>query len=253
MARILVIDDESNIRMMVRMALEHVGHFVDLAIDGEEGLRMYGEGGKHDLVLLDQRMPGMQGIDVLREILQRSPNARIVMITAYGTVDLAVSAMKNGATDFLRKPFTADTLRRSVQAALADHASASQSAGGPLLGITTLNGYRIEYQSGRGVRSGSDTVYPFTVRSPDGEAKECKVTLPALVVELVKAHADAEQLPHGSRFWEALCEAELANFLWQHSELPPDNGIRIEDLTSSLKKWVDSVLASGTAEESNCD
>src|SRR6266700_3156261 len=98
MAKIIVIDDESNIRMMIRFSLQHVGHEVDLAIDGEDGLRMYRDGQKYDLVLLDQRMEGMVGLEVLKEIRLRNPFARVIMITAYGTVDLAVDAMKAGAT-----------------------------------------------------------------------------------------------------------------------------------------------------------
>ena len=65
MARILVVDDENNIRMMVRLALQHVGHTVTVAADGPEGLEKFGNGDEIDLVVLDQRMPGMEGIDVL--------------------------------------------------------------------------------------------------------------------------------------------------------------------------------------------
>ena len=66
-------------------------------------------------MLLDQRMPGMDGLEVLREIRKRDPQARVIMATAFGTIDLAVEAMKSGATDFLRKPFTAETLRGAVR------------------------------------------------------------------------------------------------------------------------------------------
>src|SRR5438034_8537810 len=104
MARILVIDDEHNIRTMIRLALQHVGHTVETAADGLEGLEKFGNGTAWDLTLLDQRMPGMEGLEVLREIRQRDSQAQVVMITAFGTIDLAVEAMKSGATDFLRKP-----------------------------------------------------------------------------------------------------------------------------------------------------
>src|SRR5579872_503365 len=136
-ARILLIDDESNIRTMIRLALQHAGHTVETAADGPEGLEKFGSGEDWDLVLLDHRMPGMAGLDVLREIHRRDPNARVIMITAFGTIDLAVDAMKAGATDFLRKPFTTDTLRGAVRAALqaepgSTMAAASQTATAPI-------------------------------------------------------------------------------------------------------------------------
>jgi DNA-binding NtrC family response regulator len=127
MARILIIDDESNIRMMLRLALQHVGHTVETAADGPEGLEKFGEGGAAwDVALLDQRMPGMEGLEVLREMRRRDPDARIIMITAFGTIDLAEEALQAGATDFLRKPFTVDTLRGAVQAALTGGAPARE-------------------------------------------------------------------------------------------------------------------------------
>src|SRR2546423_33647 len=138
MARILLVDDESNIRMMIRLALQHVGHSVETAADGPEGLDKFGDGAGFDLTLLDHRMPGMEGLEVLREMRRRDPLAKIIMITAFGTIDLAVDAMKAGATDFLRKPFTADTLRRAVDAALQDAETAEEAA--PPYAVTTVNG-----------------------------------------------------------------------------------------------------------------
>src|SRR5688572_8246742 len=120
MARILVVDDEHNVRLMIRLALQHVGHTVALAADGPEGLDKFGDGTAWDLTLLDHRMPGIEGLEVLREMRRRDVNAKVIMITAFGTIDLAIEAMKAGAMDFLRKPFKADTLRGTVQAVLED-------------------------------------------------------------------------------------------------------------------------------------
>src|SRR5689334_20603146 len=106
MARILVIDDERNIQTNIRVALTHVGHTVELASDGLEGLQKFEEGRQWDLVILDQRMEGLDGLTVLKEMRHRDAACRVIMITAFGTIDLAVDAMKAGATDFLRKPFT---------------------------------------------------------------------------------------------------------------------------------------------------
>src|SRR5476651_132279 len=114
MARILVIDDENNIRLMVRIALHAAGHAVETAADGTDGLAKFGDGSAWDVVLLDQRMPDIEGLDVLREIRRRDPAARVVMITAFGTVDLTTNVMQAGALDFLRKPFTTEVLRAAV-------------------------------------------------------------------------------------------------------------------------------------------
>lgn len=120
MARILIIDDENNIRRMLKLALAQNGHTVETASDGYEGLERFGnDGADWDLVLLDQRMPGLEGLEVLREMRRRNPLARVLMITAFGTIDLATDAMAAGATDFLRKPFAIETLRSAVAAALA--------------------------------------------------------------------------------------------------------------------------------------
>ena len=94
MARILLIDDEGNLRLMIRLALQHAGHTVETAADGPEGLAKFGEGAGWDLTLLDQRMPGMEGMEVLREIRRREPEAKVIMITAFGTIDLAGEAME---------------------------------------------------------------------------------------------------------------------------------------------------------------
>ncbi|HLY66315.1 MAG TPA: response regulator [Chloroflexota bacterium] len=257
-ARILVVDDESNIRMMIRMALQHVGHTVDVASDGPEGLVKFGDGSDWDLVLLDHRMPGMSGLDVLKEIHQRSPAARVVMITAFGTIDLAVDAMKSGATDFLRKPFTAEVLRGAVQAALHSPRIATPTVGeavtgsvaaAPItFGLTGINGFHIESNPGSGIVSDGAVVNTFGVRSPEGEVRKYGVMLPCYVVELVKAYADKDEMPGGMRFWQALCEEVLANYLWQHGEFPLDATVQVDDLTTGLRRWIDSVLAAANAE-----
>jgi CheY-like chemotaxis protein len=242
MARILMVDDENNIRMMVRLALQHVGHTVDTASDGPDGLEKYGDGTGYDLVLLDQRMPGMEGLEVLREMRRRDPRARIVMATAFGTIDLAVEAMKLGATDFLRKPFTAEVLRGVVQSALTEPLPAKASSG-VTFGATTINGYRIEFQAGTGQKTATGFHQLFTIRAPDGATQSCTVTLPGYVMELVRAHTDLEQMPGGDRFWQALCEEALANYLWQQAEFPVGGTLRVEEFSTGLRRFVDAVLA----------
>ncbi len=242
MANILVVDDENNIRLTIRLTLQHSGHTVQTAADGIEGLERFGNGLEWDLVLLDQRMPGMEGLEVLREIRRRDPLANVVMATAFGTIDLAVEAMKVGATDFLRKPFTAETLRGAVQAALAPPAPVfppSQMS----FGLTTINGYRLESRPAVTGRAGSELRFLYRVTSPTGEHHDCTVVLESLLVELVKAHTDRESLPGGDRFWHALGEECLANYLWQNADFPLTYELSVSELTSGLRRWIEAVLA----------
>jgi DNA-binding NtrC family response regulator len=192
--KLLIIDDEANIRMMMRLALEHVGYTVDTASDGAEGLVKYGAGDKWDLVLLDQRMPGLTGLEVQREIRKRSPRAKMIMTTAFGTIDLATKAMEAGAADFLRKPFTAETLRAAVKAALERKPDADKPSHDGLLGgfaRTTINGYRLEHCTEIHDRHVGEVICSYKVYRPEGDWVNCKVILPAYVMELVKAYADA--------------------------------------------------------------
>src|ERR1700687_1414157 len=117
--RILIIDDEENIRRVMRLALETAGYKVGEAADGGRGLEEYGDGSNWDAVVLDQRMPDMDGLETLRRIKERDATARVIMATAYASIELAVDAMKLGATDFVRKPMTPENLRNAVTAALA--------------------------------------------------------------------------------------------------------------------------------------
>ena len=116
--RILIIDDEAHIRYMMRLTLETAGYEVGEAGDGLQGLEAFGDGATWDAVLLDQRMPGMDGLETLRRLKERYPEVRIIMVTAFASIELAVDAMKLGATDFVRKPMTPEILRHTVAAAL---------------------------------------------------------------------------------------------------------------------------------------
>lgn len=231
---------------MIRLALEHAGHFVETASDGPEGLQKFGNGDSFDLVLLDQRMPGMAGIDVLREIFKRKSGARMILITAFGTIDLALEAIREGASDFLRKPFAAQTLRSAVDTALAK--TVSQMAAVPV-GMacrefcrTNINGFSFEQEHEAEDERTGDLVFTYNLSRSNEPGHRLNVYLPAYVRELVRAYADTEQVPGGIRFWQAMSEEALANYLWQNAEVPESGQLRIEDLSSSLQNWLDSVL-----------
>jgi DNA-binding response OmpR family regulator len=114
---ILVVDDEKNIRMTMVEALESKGFRVEVAATGEEAIRMLGESA-YDLVFLDLKLPQMDGLEVLRRTRETWPNVRVVVITAHGTVDNAVEAMKLGAADFIQKPFNPQEVRELAASVL---------------------------------------------------------------------------------------------------------------------------------------
>lgn len=110
---ILVIDDEVGICEGVKRALTPQGFRVEAALNGEEGLQIVGDG-KIGLVLLDVMMPGVSGIDLLASIHEYDPEIVCIIITGFATVELAVRAIKQGAYDFLTKPFSVDDLIMTV-------------------------------------------------------------------------------------------------------------------------------------------
>jgi two-component system, sensor histidine kinase and response regulator len=116
-ASLLVIDDEPGIRQGCKRALTPQGYHVDIAADGDEGLEKF-RTGHYELVLIDVMMPGVNGIELITRIHEQDPDTVCVIITGYATVELAVSAIKQGAYDFLTKPFTSDELLHVVEQGL---------------------------------------------------------------------------------------------------------------------------------------
>lgn len=111
--RILVIDDEEIVRMSCKRALAPEGYDVDSAASGREGLELY-QKASYDLVLVDLKMPGMDGIEVLLTIKKQHPEQNIMIMTGYDTVDHIVQAISSGAAHYLEKPFTPDTLIQRI-------------------------------------------------------------------------------------------------------------------------------------------
>ncbi len=107
---ILVVDDEKNIRLTMSQSLEPLEIPVRTAVNGEEALQKLREG-PFGLVFLDLRMPGIDGMEVLRQIKDDWPKTRVIIITAHGTIESAVEAMKLGAVDFIQKPFSPGEIR----------------------------------------------------------------------------------------------------------------------------------------------
>ena len=134
MARtVLVIDDERNMRWVLERALQKAGYDVLTAERGELGLQLFARH-RVDLVLLDLKMPGMDGLAVLRELRRRSATVPILLLTAYATVPTAVEALQFGASDYLRKPFDLESILSRINRFLADQGkeAAQQDATHPL-------------------------------------------------------------------------------------------------------------------------
>jgi len=140
MARILVADDEAGLREFITDSLELDDHTVVAAKDGKEAAKLLDERG-FDLVITDLKMPGMDGMALLRKVRAEQPEVEVIVMTAHGNVDNAVEAMKLGAFEFLQKPLSGpDELRLLVQRAVerrglrdrVDGASETSAAGPPL-------------------------------------------------------------------------------------------------------------------------
>jgi DNA-binding NtrC family response regulator len=115
--RILVVDDEAHISESIQDALQRVGHKVDAAESGEAGLTALQQG-SFDLMLCDIKLPGIDGYDVLRQVKEHYPDVAVVMITGYASIESAVVSIKQGANDYLAKPFTPEQVRHVVNHAL---------------------------------------------------------------------------------------------------------------------------------------
>ena len=117
---VLIVDDETEMRAALTEALKREGHSIVSADNGQEALEKFDEE-TFDLVLSDVKMPKMNGEQLLREIKSRSPGTPVIMMTAYGTIDSAVQSMKDGAFDYLLKPFSAEILTSSILRAFQSH------------------------------------------------------------------------------------------------------------------------------------
>ena len=117
MAKILVVDDQRNMRSTLSLMLRGAGHDVTEAVDGEQACGFV-DGDAFDLVLTDLRMAGKDGLDVLRHVKDVAPMTEVLVMTAYGTIETAVEAMRNGAYDYIQKPFAEEELLVKIERAI---------------------------------------------------------------------------------------------------------------------------------------
>ena len=111
--RILIVDDDESLRWVTQVQLQQSGYQVSAAADGDAALRMIEES-PPDLVITDLMMPGMSGLELLKRMRAAQPEILVIVVTAFGTVETAVEAMKSGAFDFITKPVNIDELRLTV-------------------------------------------------------------------------------------------------------------------------------------------
>ncbi len=117
MAKVLVVDDEESIRNMMRMTLELDGHQILLAEDGPTGLKLF-EKESPDVVFLDVRLPGMDGIEVLTRIKALDPDSEVIIVTGHGDMQMAVECLRREASNFLTKPLGEELLSISLKRSL---------------------------------------------------------------------------------------------------------------------------------------
>jgi CheY-like chemotaxis protein len=232
--RILIIDDEENIRRVTRLTLQAAGYEIGEAGDGARGLEAFGNGTGWDAVLLDQRMPGMDGLETLRKIKERQPDARVIMSTAYASIELAVDAMKLGATDFVRKPMTPEILRNAIAASLSKQQRVSEQtdqgspevSAEPLIQIITMNGFTI--LESEGARPDPHE-RRFMVKSPTGGEHEVLVQIDEEAVGYVE-RMTRRRLPAENSFWTSQAQRLLSDYLWKEGKVPPTRKLTIKDV-----------------------
>jgi DNA-binding response OmpR family regulator len=234
--KILIIDDEAHIRQMMRLTLEASGYEVEEAANGEEGLARFARGGV-DAIVLDQKMPGIDGLETLRRLNERAPDACVLMVTAFASIELAVDAMKLGATDFLRKPMTPEALRSAVAAALARRpvprrparGAMAETGGRPRIETLTLNGFQILRPREPADRESADHV--FRVRRPsDGVELEVTVTIDPAIIARVE-RLSRRTLRPGGAFWRGQAERMLAAYLWSEGRAPESGHLTVHDVS----------------------
>jgi nitrogen regulation protein NR(I) len=125
-AKLLVVDDEANLRKVLAATLQREGYEVVQAADGAQAIELFDRGG-FDVVVSDLVMPKVGGFEVLKHVLDRAPDVPVILITAHGTVDSAVSAIKAGAFDYITKPFEQEELKQVIGKAARHHDLSRQS------------------------------------------------------------------------------------------------------------------------------
>ena len=127
--RILVIEDDPIVGQFVKRGLEEQQWTVDLESDGESGERAAGQGDAYDLIILDMRLPGKDGLSVLRTLRSRGFQRPVLVLTAQDAVDAKVQTLRSGADDYVTKPFAFEELLARIEAQYIFHFAGSDTEG----------------------------------------------------------------------------------------------------------------------------
>jgi DNA-binding NtrC family response regulator len=117
--RVLVVDDEENIRQILKEYLNEFGYEVACAVNGQEALQIY-KNGRFDVILSDLVMRPVDGLELLGEVKKVDPDAIFIMITGYPSIESALEAVKKGARDYITKPFNIDEIRLKMERVLLE-------------------------------------------------------------------------------------------------------------------------------------
>ena len=222
--RILIVDDEPALRKMVRLTLDE-SHEVFEAEDGARALEAVRNGGPFDVVLLDQKMPGLTGVEVLPEIRLLAPDTRVVMLTAHASLDLASAAMARGASHFLAKPMTPSLLRAAVAAA---GRRGIEATSGPAAGAEhamTLNGFVLGAGARAHLERDGGATHVFTVSQVlAGWTKDVAVR----IAPSAFAQSGRPDIAPASRLAGLVARRLLADRLWREGLLPDGDSMRVE-------------------------
>jgi DNA-binding response OmpR family regulator len=239
--RILIVDDEPHIRAVMRIALEGRDYEVHEAASGEEALELRAPLPRWDAVLLDERMPGLDGLETLKALRERDPGCVVIMVTAYASIDLAVEAMKLGATDFVQKPMSPDTLRAAVAAAVSKARGewtppASPRATRPHpYQIWTMNGFHVVDAA----VAISATEHRFdVVRGRDGPSSPVTVSFTKDVVKAASDYAE-RPLDGDSQFWLKQAGLALAQYVWANAGPPAGGRLTVDALNRDIRREID--------------
>ena len=118
-AKILIVDDEKSIRVSLKDILELENYTVDVASRGEDALEMLNED-EFDLILLDLKMPGVNGVEVMHQATQLYPSTKVIVLTGHGSLESAIEAIRHGAEDYMLKPFKTEEILDSISRSLSE-------------------------------------------------------------------------------------------------------------------------------------